>query len=308
MVKKRATRNDAVAASSPIDTDMNELNTVETTVDTDLIEKKDTEGKTSRIRKTRMNPVEFNNSDVEEDVDEDAGTDDEASDHSEASEASEKKVKRSTRSKKKEKKSVNNDLFEALAGPSTLLSSLVRDWLQDFKENSTVAVKELVVLLFQTSGYEKDLYSLIDDETLVDSDLISPFVQDLEGVEDDLVQQVLLGRKKKFQQQFKEFFVLLGSMASDLLLLDSDEFSLIPWLSAMSCSPFRPFRHTATYAALAFLDGLAGRVEEMDLELESLGKQKGKAAAESRSATLTVSKNSLSVVLSDLFTVIFVHR
>lgn len=89
---------------------------------------------------------------------------------------------------------------------------------------------------------------------------------------------------KAFRSNLTDFFSRLLRAAHDSEILYDDAFcgAIQSWLVAMSSSPLRAFRHTATVISLAVVSDLASLLNDITKELASVSRQVSTEKAASR--------------------------
>ncbi|KAJ3010569.1 UNVERIFIED_CONTAM: hypothetical protein HDU68_002078, partial [Siphonaria sp. JEL0065] len=222
------------------------------------------------------------------------------------------------------------------------IAAAVAEWVDEFKDVATAATVDLVNFVLLTSGCE----SGIDADSLEDEDLIKSALEELQDKLESSESYPLISKKNvgkhtgrkaatavKFKSNLMDFwnkwFLKLKNLASNSPVfsdinesqddVDDNPFELIKtWLTLMSSSTFRAFRHTSTFIVLvlmgAIVDALAdlsgdltvlnrqlegllqgeGTVDQVDLELEIHGLEERKRCLEKH--------------VGDYFDSVFVHR
>ncbi|KAG5359707.1 Cohesin subunit psc3 [Yarrowia sp. C11] len=168
-----------------------------------------------------------------------------------------------------------NYLYDALLDNETSLTELARGWIESYEENSTFAIRDFVNMILRLAG----CHDVIETHDIEEGDSAAATVAQLQDhVRDKSAAQYPLVNKKpphKFlREHLNEFLHHLVAFASDKDLLYESESAegnvidnLLIWVSALSSSKLRPFRHTATVVSLMFLTNLC-KVYSSVLELK----------------------------------------
>ncbi|KAJ3138455.1 Thioredoxin-like 4A [Physocladia obscura] len=236
-------------------------------------------------------------------------------------------------------------LFDILVAKGSALASAVSEWVDDWNEDENAAMVELINFILETSGCN----GKITADLLEDEDLIKEALEELQSQISSSENYPLIAKKSaaarrtstsaKLRSNLTEFwtkwFLKLKNLPKDSPIFaippedDIDEDSPPPscfellktWLTLMSSSTFRAFRHTSTAIILILMtnlcDAAAGIHEEwttLSRQLETLQKNKSSANSdrllrmELEVETLATKKEILEKHMSDLFESVFIHR
>lgn len=226
-----------------------------------------------------------------------------------------------------------NYLYDALLDNESSLTELARGWIESYEENSTFAIRDFVNMILRLAG----CHDVIETHDIEEGDSAAATVAQLQDHvrEKSAAQYPLVNKKaphKFLRDHLNEFLKHLVTFASEKDLLYDNESSegniidnLLIWVSALSSSKLRPFRHTATVVSLLILTNLCD-VYSSVLELKednekvlsnaSTGKGragKGRSAERVSAAKETVEACStkigkLASFMNDIFETCFVNR
>ncbi|GAC93151.1 potential nuclear cohesin complex subunit fragment [Pseudozyma hubeiensis SY62] len=217
----------------------------------------------------------------------------------------------------------DNDIFNAVKDANSALQSTAEDWVVSFSDNEGRALAQLVNFVIRTCGCNGS----VDENQVVDIDNV---VDNLEELQEAFKKQPIpsypiVSRSKtfkSFRKSLNEFLHRLVMSAYDAEVLTSDDFMepYQAWVSAMSSSSLRSFRHTATVVALWTISALNEVTAQATKDLSTATKQrdaeKKKARADkSRLKDLETNvlqsrklKARLEGYINEFINSVFVHR
>nr|KAJ3419526.1 hypothetical protein HK105_006844 [Polyrhizophydium stewartii] len=215
-------------------------------------------------------------------------------------------------------------LYETVIEHGAAIETVMSDWLRAFKSDKMGSMHQVVNFLIRASGCDAQ----VDREAVEDSDEIAAALEAIqEQCNTDAQQDYPLAPKgkgrsaAKFRCAFVAFWTRWTNTVSSQLLSigDSSPIELLArWLATMSSASFRPFRHTATIAALATMTGLCTAAQFVLTALVTAQRQvaaeEGKGASRrleqmrSRVSDLQARKDRLEQHMLDIYDGIFVHR
>ncbi|KAI0299424.1 hypothetical protein B0F90DRAFT_1728578 [Multifurca ochricompacta] len=171
----------------------------------------------------------------------------------------------------------DNALFNAIMNPSAALQLTVEDFLESLKETPGAAQAELVNCILRACGCNDTVNEdeAVDYDGVVDA--LDNFTEALK--QDDSPLYPLTSKLpifKKFRKSISEFLERLIISAAELgVLYTTDLMATIQtWITCMSSSQLRSFRHTATVVALEILTALCDVAAAVDKEADVLDRQK----------------------------------
>ena len=204
------------------------------------------------------------------------------------------------------------------------MDDVAAGWITRYQAHQTSAMCDLVNFILKCTGCDLQ----VDVHDIEDPDNVASKLTDLQ--EEYQAQKItdypLIYKAKasaSFRSSVTDFFRSLIATAHASSLLYSDEAlieNIEAWVTAMSSSGNRPFRHTATVIALSISTAVCGLVTEI---IESTAKtmrqkeseNKKKTVNKGRVAALQATLNEdekkqrfAEGVLRDLFDAVFVHR
>ncbi|XJO74885.1 hypothetical protein BDV3_005641 [Batrachochytrium dendrobatidis] len=216
-------------------------------------------------------------------------------------------------------------LYEIVFNHRLALEPIIIDWIESYQQDPNEAMCDLVNFLIQAAGCTKPM---VNRETIEDSDLITDALQDIQHQcslqlqSDYPLAPKGKGRSSiKFRKTFEEFWTRWVRLVNSKIVTKKGSLLtelLSQWLATMSSSSFRPFRHTATTAALVILTGLCDSAQNNHTELaianrqleteQSKGVSQRLKQTETRVYDLQAKKSMLENRMKDLYDGIFIHR
>ncbi|KAJ5697944.1 hypothetical protein N7488_011628 [Penicillium malachiteum] len=197
-------------------------------------------------------------------------------------------------------------------------------WLSSFQRHEGEALRDLINFVIRCSGFDGE----ISTEEIDDVDAAPDRIKDLQAIyqKQGFSDYPLISREKKyraFQPALEEFIVALIQTLHHSSVMYTDEplmENLTIWVSTMSSSHCRPFRHTATIVALSIMNTLCTIAQEVTTTLTTSRKQletekkkktvnKGRVDAIQTATTENEKKAQyLDDMIQDYFDAVFVHR
>ncbi|EJU01344.1 hypothetical protein DACRYDRAFT_116527 [Dacryopinax primogenitus] len=218
----------------------------------------------------------------------------------------------------------DNHLFNALLNSGSSLQTVSEDFLESFRESALPALAELITMVVRSCGANADITAneVADEDGIV-------------GVCEDIMEAIkttqappypLISRlptMKPIRKALSAFFIYLtksAHLSSQLYKTDLIQ-TLLSWLTTMSSSSLRSFRHTSTYIAACVVGGLCEVYNEVEKDTSVVGRQR-EAERKKKKSGVAASKDSLDKRFSELkgkqkaivefmkefFDGIFVHR
>ncbi|KAF2995718.1 hypothetical protein E8E13_004373 [Curvularia kusanoi] len=217
-------------------------------------------------------------------------------------------------------------LYADVFGSADRLEDVTARWVARFNEHEAKAVAEIVNLVLRASGCDLR----IDEDDVADPDNAPSRVAELqdEYQAQDVTEYPLIAKAKDgggqaFRNALHRFFLtLVQSIAQSGLMYENQELleNIAVWIGAMSSSANRPFRHTATVAALAITTALASAAADINENKAKKIRQSESEAKKSRVNKARVSAAKQEVedftakleyvdgALNDWFSLVYVHR
>ncbi|KAL2829249.1 hypothetical protein BDW59DRAFT_142378 [Aspergillus cavernicola] len=215
-------------------------------------------------------------------------------------------------------------LYAEVFGKGRNAETVAADWLTRYQQAETVAMRDLINLVFRASGTDLELtVEYIEDPDNI-ADRVTDFQNqyDAQGISD----YPLISKSRKFrsfQPVLENFFMALIQTLHHSSVLYDDKLlyeNLQSWLSSISSSGCRPFRHTATVVALSNMNALCDIARELmtsvstsrkQLETEKKKKIVNTGRIDAIKSSIQEGENKLEVIddlLKDGVNVIFVNR
>ncbi|KAI3476904.1 hypothetical protein L1887_61495 [Cichorium endivia] len=171
----------------------------------------------------------------------------------------------------------DNEIFVAVKDPNSALQSIAEDWVVAFSDNEASALADLVNFIIRACGCNGS----VDENQVVDIDNV---VDNLEELQEAFKKQPIpsypiVSRSKtfkSFRKSLNDFLHRLVMSAYDAEILTADGFMepYQAWVSAMSSSSLRSFRHTATVIALWTISALSEVGAQATKDLATATKQR----------------------------------
>ncbi|KAK4862924.1 hypothetical protein LT330_010726 [Penicillium expansum] len=215
-------------------------------------------------------------------------------------------------------------LFAEVFGKSSNADTVAAQWLSQYQRNNGQAMRDLVNFILRCTGTDLE----IDINEVEDIDNAPGRIGDLQNLyqAEGITEYPIISKAKKFRAfsvLLEEFTVALIQTfhASSILYTDDTLLENIQiWISSMSTSKCRPFRHTATLISLAIMNALCDIAREVTTSVSTSRKQ-----LESEKKKKTVNKGRVEAIktavsegeqkverldefLQDGFDTVFVHR
>ncbi|KAL4923948.1 cohesin subunit IRR1, partial [Aspergillus undulatus] len=215
-------------------------------------------------------------------------------------------------------------LYAEVFGKGRNTETVAAGWLTRYQEAQTTAMRDLVNLVLRASG--TDIEATV--EHIEDVDHIAPRVAEFqdEYAAEGISEYPLISKSRKFrdfQPVLENFFIALMQTLHHSSVLYDDKVlyeNLQSWLSSLSSSTCRPFRHTATVVALSNMNALCDIAREImtsvsttrkQLENEKKKKTVNKGRVDAMKSTIQESETKLELIddlLKDGVNIIFVNR
>ncbi|KAK9458515.1 STAG domain-containing protein [Lipomyces oligophaga] len=219
---------------------------------------------------------------------------------------------------------VDNDIYEAVKDSNVAISSMAIDWVQNYEEDNTQALMQLINFILRCSGCHESVTSYdIEDQDSVASTISQ--IQEVFGR--STVEDYPLTSKKpefrKFRLNLTKFFKELIVKSGDRELLYKDKAlmeQLEVWVGVMSSSALRSLRHTSTIIGLCILTSLSEIASSIAATIGSTTKMLEREKQKRRQASDAINRLQGTVdsyaehaqviddYIRDLFQTIFVHR
>jgi len=217
-----------------------------------------------------------------------------------------------------------NALSAEVFGKANSSDTVAANWLSRYQNDQSTAMRDMVNFMLRCTGTDLE----IDTSEVEDVDNAPTRIDDLQTQYHQLgiSEYPLISKAKKFrafQPVLEEFFgALIQTLHhSSVLYNDENLFENIQiWISALSTSSCRPFRHTSTVISLAIMNTLCDVAREIMTSVSSSRKQvesekKKKSVNQGRVDAMQTSveegEKKLEMVdefLKDGVNIVFVHR
>ncbi|OOF91666.1 hypothetical protein ASPCADRAFT_176992 [Aspergillus carbonarius ITEM 5010] len=215
-------------------------------------------------------------------------------------------------------------LYAEVFGKGRTVETVAAEWLTQYQEAQNVAVCDMVNFMLKCAGTDLE----VNTDDIEDVDHAPDRVEDLENQYHALgiSEYPLISRSRKlraFQPVLESFFMTLIQTLhhSSVLYTDPNLFENIQvWVSSLSSSRCRPFRHTATVISLATMNAFCDIAREVNttvstsrkqLESEKKKRSVNKGRADAIQTAIDEGEQKLETIdeyLKDGVNVVFVHR
>ncbi|KAJ5367482.1 hypothetical protein N7541_001423 [Penicillium brevicompactum] len=215
-------------------------------------------------------------------------------------------------------------LFAEVFGKSNNADTVAAQWLSQYQRNNGDSMRDLINFILRCTGTDLE----IDTAEVEDVDNAPTRIQDLQTLyqAEGITEYPLISKAKKFRAfsvLLEEFTVALIQTfhASSVLYTDENLFENVQiWITSLSTSKCRPFRHTATMISLAIMNALCEIAREVttgvstsrkQLESEKKKKTVNKGRVEAIKTAISEGEEKvekLDEFLQDGFDTVFVHR
>ncbi|KAF3914923.1 hypothetical protein ABW20_dc0108274 [Dactylellina cionopaga] len=203
-------------------------------------------------------------------------------------------------------------------------SKVVLDWINFYESNNTDAMVAMVNFILRSCGCNQSVTS--DD--IEDADSAASKLEDIQEIfqKESSVEYPIASRSQKYRRYrtcLTAFFTELinhistsGVLTSDPALIENMQI----WITAMSSSPLRPFRHTSTAINLSIMTALCGTMADIEksinnstkqLESEKSKARKNAGRIKSLESTINEAQENQEFVtdqINDIYESVFVHR
>ncbi|CAO0794439.1 unnamed protein product [Mucor circinelloides] len=218
--------------------------------------------------------------------------------------------------------STQDSLYEKALIPEIDMEEVAEAWVKQYKTNQLVALRELINFVIRSSGCPM----AITIDAINQEDGSYDALQELQAelVKLPPTEYPIVSRLKEFRTLKRNILLFFHQMIEvcqhqaiyDGMLIET----LQNWLTTMSSSTYRPFRHTATLVSLRIMNQLCTIAEKAQETLTNAKRQltaetKKKKPTKSRITTLKqtcVAEDrkckDLQEYLTEFFDNIFVHR
>lgn len=217
-----------------------------------------------------------------------------------------------------------NCLLAEVFGKGNSSDTVAANWLSRYQRDQSTAMRDMVNFMLRCTGTDLE----IDTSEVEDVDNAPTRIDDLQTQYHQLgiSEYPLISKAKKFrafQPVLEEFFAALVQTLHHSSVLYSDEnlFENIQiWISALSTSSCRPFRHTSTVISLAIMNTLCDVARETmtsvstsrkQVESEKKKKSVNKGRVDAIQTSVEEGEKKLEMVdefLKDGVNIVFVHR
>ncbi|XP_073407753.1 cohesin subunit SA-3 isoform X3 [Dendrobates tinctorius] len=217
---------------------------------------------------------------------------------------------------------VSEELFEAIILGRSAKQILVDDWLDSYKTDRETALLGLLNFIIQACGC-KGVVTREMMATMQNADIIRKMTEDFD--EDSADYPLSLSSKtwKKFRVNFGEFLGALIICCQHNVIYDGIFMDLlVSFVTGLSDSQVRAFRHTSTFAAMKLMTALVQVARDLSHHLDTSQRQFNVERAKSpekrsaerletlaeKMAEMYSSLEDIGNMMNGIFKGVFVHR
>ncbi|KAM9312126.1 cohesin subunit SA-3 [Gastrophryne carolinensis] len=216
----------------------------------------------------------------------------------------------------------DKDLFEAIRRGKSAIQVLVDDWLDIYKKDHSAALLELINFLMQACGCKGVVNQEMLD-TMDNAEIIRRMTEDFNEDSTDYPLSLSTLPWKKFCLNFGEFFEkLVISCQYNIMYDDVLMDSLIAFLTGLSDSQVRAFRHTSTFGGMKIMSALVKVAKDLTHHIETSRRQLDTECTKSpekrapgrveslqeKIQELTSYIGDVGNMMNNLFKGVFIHR
>lgn len=217
----------------------------------------------------------------------------------------------------------DNDIFNAVKDPNSALQSTAEDWVVSFSDHEGRALAQLVNFVIRACGCNGS----VDENQVIDIDNVVDTLEELQEAfkKQPIPSYPIVSRSKSFKsfrKSLNEFLHRLVMSAYEAEVLTADGFMepFQAWVSAMSSSSLRSFRHTATVVALWTVSALNEVSTQATKDLSTATKQRDAEKKKARTDKSRLKdleskvlesrklKARLEEYINEVINSVFVHR
>uniref|UniRef100_A0A1J3K5K3 Sister-chromatid cohesion protein 3 n=1 Tax=Noccaea caerulescens TaxID=107243 RepID=A0A1J3K5K3_NOCCA len=211
------------------------------------------------------------------------------------------------------------NLIEVVKGNGDLIPKAVKIWVERYEDSPRLATAELLSMLFEACGAKYPIKEELLDETDVD-DVVVALVNLARAGEIEDYQSSKKKELKNFKENLVSFWNNLISECQNGPLFDKLLFDkCMDYIIALSCTPPRVYRQTATLMGLQLVTSfisvantLGSQRETTQRQLNAESKKKADGPrVESLNKRLSVTHEQITTLedmMRKIFTGLFVHR
>ncbi|PRP76528.1 Cohesin subunit SA-1 [Planoprotostelium fungivorum] len=199
------------------------------------------------------------------------------------------------------RKSPATHLFEALKKKGTSINTLVDEWIKNYTKDRKEATVQIINFLIKACGCETGELTVDEYEEDEAQELLNGIITPEYLKEGEMNYPIVARKGTNFASQFAKFWNQIISKSTNKILFDGYFLdSISSWISAFSNALARPFRHTATMAAMEVNSALIKVINErINKDISALDRsisterRKGASSGSQKMKDLTKKKNRL---------------
>ncbi|CAJ0638760.1 11348_t:CDS:10 [Entrophospora sp. SA101] len=189
-----------------------------------------------------------------------------------------------------------------------IFQTIVSEWVEDYRNDNVGALLVLINFIIRSCGcnnvVHKDAFKDEEDKDRIDDeDIIVDVLEELKNSLKKLLSDYPLVSKskdyKKFRKNFLDFFhKLIKQVKHSELYQGVFCENIQAWISIMSNSGYRPFRHTATAVSLNIVTGLCEVAFDVKQEYNIAERQLTLEQSNNKSSRNTKNKDRISSLVT----------
>ncbi|KFK37551.1 hypothetical protein AALP_AA4G271400 [Arabis alpina] len=213
----------------------------------------------------------------------------------------------------------HQNLIEVVKGNGDLIPKAVKIWVERYEDSPTLATAELLSMLFEACGAKYSIKEELLNETDVD-DVVVALVNLARAGEVEDYQSSKKKELKNFKENLVSFWDNLVIECKNGPLFDTVLFDkCMDYIIALSCTPPRVYRQTATLMGLQLVTSFTSVANTLGSQRETTQRQLNAESKKRADGSIVESLNkrlsdtheqitTLEIMMKKIFTGLFVHR
>ncbi|KAI8144507.1 hypothetical protein BJV82DRAFT_667711 [Fennellomyces sp. T-0311] len=218
----------------------------------------------------------------------------------------------------------NNTLYDQVSAVNPDIEEIAAVWVDEYRRDKAVALRSLVNFIIRGCG----CMTAVTEEAFEKDDIAVEVLQELQEELAKLPQPeypVISKSKsgKLLKRNILDFFKYIVEQSQHEIIYDGSFIETLQnWLTTMSSSVYRPFRHTATILTFRIMKSLCVFADKITREFDVVSRQlkteterksrtrntEKKRILEQRSRALERKQSDLHEFLAEFFDGVFIHR
>jgi hypothetical protein len=190
---------------------------------------------------------------------------------------------------------------------------IIDEWVLLFEKDQDASLLLLINGLLWSGTVQLDLTGLRNEDGDGDPGVILATHQDAIDANSNLGKNMLGSKKKaaqEFQRSFQDFWskwaqTIAQQSIAGVEFIDTE---LVPWLTVMSASQFRPLRQAASIASFCLILGMGRALKDLSSQLERASKLTKSLNNSNLAESLTFQIAATEKLIQTIFSSIFIQR